>query len=247
MPVHRVPMVMLFCAAAAPSDVKAALDEIAEAFQVSGSDPVEWHFPSTDGCRVIASVNDKVPDDYAPAQRELVHAEVGVPSAVVTLILNRRPLNEACDGAKSLAVHLLGKFYGVADDCSGDDRIWNLGELRDATRQIKFLDCYRENRRGVIEIIWTYRVHPERVAEFQRFYNSDGVWAALFRRAPEYRGTTLLRDQDDPLRFATVDCWDSLHAFEAFMDKHKAEYEQIDAACARFTTEETRIGSFERQ
>ena len=97
----------------------------------------------------------------------------------------------------------------------------------------------------MIEVIWTYRVREEHLAAYERYYHSDGVWAELFRRAPEYRGTVLLRDCDDPLRFATVDRWESWPAYERFLSEHRAEYEQIDAACAEFTTEEARVGCFD--
>jgi heme-degrading monooxygenase HmoA len=97
----------------------------------------------------------------------------------------------------------------------------------------------------VIEIIWTYRVRQERLCDFERYYRSDGVWAQLFRNAAAYRGTVLLHDSEDPLRFATIDRWESLAGCEEFLKQHRAEYERIDAVCAAFTTEETRVGSFE--
>jgi Antibiotic biosynthesis monooxygenase len=97
----------------------------------------------------------------------------------------------------------------------------------------------------MIEVIWTYRVREEHLAEFDRFYHSGGVWAEFFHGAPEYRGTVLLRDGDDRLRFVTIDRWDSRGAYERFLRDHDSGYRQLDAACADFTTEETRIGCFE--
>ena len=97
----------------------------------------------------------------------------------------------------------------------------------------------------MVEIIWTYRVRKERLAEFGQYYAAGGVWAELFKKAQGYRGTTLLRDHDDPLRFATVDRWDSWEAFEQFKRDHQKEYDWIDTACAEFTTEETKVGIFE--
>ena len=97
----------------------------------------------------------------------------------------------------------------------------------------------------MIEIIWAYRVRKERVAEFLDYYSSNGVWAELFQKATEYRGTDMLRDCEDPFRFATVDRWDSWEAFEQFKCDHQKEYDWIDTACAEFTTEETKVGVFE--
>jgi heme-degrading monooxygenase HmoA len=97
----------------------------------------------------------------------------------------------------------------------------------------------------MIEVIWTYRVRKESLADFEHYYRADGVWAELFRKAPEYRGTTLLRDRDDPLRFATVDRWESWEAYERFLREHRNSYEMIDGLCADFTTEETKVGAFD--
>jgi heme-degrading monooxygenase HmoA len=97
----------------------------------------------------------------------------------------------------------------------------------------------------MIEIIWTYRVRQNRLTKFLEYYSASGVWAGLFCTAPEYRGTDLLRDTEDPFRFATVDHWDSYEAYDAFLRTRHAEYERIDAACAYFTLEETKIGCFE--
>jgi len=96
-----------------------------------------------------------------------------------------------------------------------------------------------------IQVIWTYRVRKDSVAEFERYYRSDGVWAELFRKSPQYHGTTLLHDRDDPLKYATIDRWDSWDVYQAFLREHKKEYDWIDNMCAEFTTEEARVGCFE--
>lgn len=97
----------------------------------------------------------------------------------------------------------------------------------------------------MIDVIWTYRVRKNRLTDFLRYYAAEGVWADLFRAAPEYRGTDLLRDQEDPFRFATVDHWESLEAYQRFLDLHQADYKRIDAECAYLTLEETKVGCFE--
>src|SRR5947209_66355 len=100
---------------------------------------------------------------------------------------------------------------------------------------------------AMIEVIWTYRVRHEQVAEYERYYSDNGVWAELFSKAPEYRGTILLRDKDDSLRFATVDRWESWAAYERFLQEHRTEYDRIDGLCGEFTAEELKVGVFERQ
>jgi hypothetical protein len=42
--------------------------------------------------------------------------------------------------------------------------------------------------------IWEFRVDPSAQADFEFEYGPSGSWAALFRQAPGYIDTLLLRD-----------------------------------------------------
>jgi quinol monooxygenase YgiN len=95
----------------------------------------------------------------------------------------------------------------------------------------------------MIHAIWEFRVLPEYVAEFEVNYRPTGAWAQLFRRSPGYRGTELLRDQEDPLRFVTIDKWDDRVSYKAI--KEEPEYAFLDARCEQLTTSERLIGIFE--
>ena len=92
--------------------------------------------------------------------------------------------------------------------------------------------------------IWDFRVRPERQAAFETDYGPDGTWASLFRRAEGYLGTTLLRDRADPLRYVTVDRWQSIEAYQAFRARFSREYDELDRACAGLTSQETALGEF---
>jgi heme-degrading monooxygenase HmoA len=96
----------------------------------------------------------------------------------------------------------------------------------------------------MLTIVWEFHVRPEARAEFEREYGPDGAWAALFRRAAGYRGTELLADAAEPLRYLTLDRWDGPADFERFRAVHAAEYAALDAACARLTADERCLGSF---
>jgi quinol monooxygenase YgiN len=97
--------------------------------------------------------------------------------------------------------------------------------------------------RPMIHAIWEFRVSPEFVAEFECNYGPDGEWAQLFRRSPAYHGTELLRDQDDPLRFVTVDKWEDLASYSAM--REEKEYALLDIACEKLVVSERLIGIFE--
>jgi heme-degrading monooxygenase HmoA len=97
----------------------------------------------------------------------------------------------------------------------------------------------------MIQIIWEFVARRERAAEFERCYSSKGTWAELFRRAPGYRGTSLLRDAEQPRRFVTIDRWESAEAQREMREKFAREYEALDESCEGLTESERRIGVFE--
>jgi heme-degrading monooxygenase HmoA len=97
---------------------------------------------------------------------------------------------------------------------------------------------------GSYACVWEFRVRPAFVAEFERAYGPDGDWAALFRRAEGYLRTELQRDVDDPLRYLTVDHWESRDAHAAFQREFREAYAQLDDRCEAFTVEAWLIGDF---
>lgn len=134
-------MVFLLFAAAPVRDLMSALDEVAKPFQVTNLDPVEWYFPSNENWRVLARFDDEALETFTENERELIYAGAGkTPSAILNLTLNDRLLHDARKATKTLVEHLLGMFYGIADDRSGEDSIWNLEEIRSSKHGVEFLE-----------------------------------------------------------------------------------------------------------
>jgi len=94
-------------------------------------------------------------------------------------------------------------------------------------------------------ILWEFRVRPGSEPAFEAAYGPEGDWAVLFRRAPGYLGTELLRAPEAG-RYVTIDRWLSSAAFEAFREVHRADYDDLDRRCAGLTLEETPLGKFDR-
>lgn len=92
--------------------------------------------------------------------------------------------------------------------------------------------------------IWEYRVAAEQVDAFVRAYAPEGEWVRLFRRAAGHVRTELHRDRAHPLRFVSVDHWESERAWQEFRARFAAEYEALDAKCEALTTHEAEIGRF---
>jgi heme-degrading monooxygenase HmoA len=94
--------------------------------------------------------------------------------------------------------------------------------------------------------LWAYRVSANTRDEFQELYGPDGSWADLFRQAPGYVDTELLRDRDDSDRFITIDRWESEEAFLSFRASFAEEFDHLDRFGERLTIEETPLGEFGR-
>src|SRR5262249_38996369 len=95
-------------------------------------------------------------------------------------------------------------------------------------------------------VLWEFEVKPGCEQRFETAYGPDGDWTSLFRRAPEYARTKLLRDLSRRGVYLTADYWLSQIAYEAFLLAQQADYKRIDAQCAGLTANERRIGMYEQ-
>ncbi|HSG99657.1 MAG TPA: antibiotic biosynthesis monooxygenase [candidate division Zixibacteria bacterium] len=93
-------------------------------------------------------------------------------------------------------------------------------------------------------IIWEYEVRPERVAEFERAYRGDGVWAEFFGADPAYLKTELFRSSERGNVYLTCDYWRSENAYVAFCERNANRYRDIDAQCDELTLSERRLGAY---
>jgi len=90
--------------------------------------------------------------------------------------------------------------------------------------------------------IWAYRPADGAEAGFAAAYGPEGAWAELFRRGTGYLGTELYRAGDG--RWLTIDRWRSRADWDAFLARHRAEYDATDRACAALTAEERDLGEW---
>jgi heme-degrading monooxygenase HmoA len=96
----------------------------------------------------------------------------------------------------------------------------------------------------MIQIIWEFVVKAEAVDQFELAYGPDGAWARLFQAYPGFRGTTLLRDSDNPRRYLTIDLWDTRAHRKRMLAQAKTRYSDLDEALADLTESEDEIGNF---
>ncbi|MDG2538206.1 antibiotic biosynthesis monooxygenase [Dyella jiangningensis] len=95
------------------------------------------------------------------------------------------------------------------------------------------------------DIVWEFRPAAERALEFEQAYGPEGAWVRLFRHAPGFIETRLLRDTEEPTRYLTVDRWESRHAFDDFKRRFATEYRTLDVQLEGLARSETRLGAFD--
>ncbi len=66
-------------------------------------------------------------------------------------------------------------------------------------------------------VLWEFDVKRDSEVRFTFAYGSSGEWARLFRTAAGFRETRLLRSISQPLRYMTMDVWESREDCEEFM------------------------------
>jgi antibiotic biosynthesis monooxygenase len=96
----------------------------------------------------------------------------------------------------------------------------------------------------MVAYVWEFYVSSQYCARFEAEYGLNGSWAKLFRGASGYLETILLRDISNPLRYVTIDRWDSAMAHESFRSRYSSHYDDLDRLCVEFTTQENFLGQF---
>ena len=91
--------------------------------------------------------------------------------------------------------------------------------------------------------IWQYDVDPERETEFEQAYSADGEWARLFARSEAYIETELFRRVGQPLRYLTVDRFESATAWHEFLTEHGSDYAELDRATEGLTLAERELSA----
>jgi heme-degrading monooxygenase HmoA len=93
--------------------------------------------------------------------------------------------------------------------------------------------------------VWEFRVPEERADEFRAVYGLDGDWAKLFRRETGFLGTELLHSATHPNVFLTIDRWNSVESWAAFLRTWGDEYAALDRRCKSLIVSEGEIGTFQ--
>jgi heme-degrading monooxygenase HmoA len=94
------------------------------------------------------------------------------------------------------------------------------------------------------DIIWEFRVPPDRRRDFEEAYGANGVWAELFGRSNGFIEVRLFASPDEPGRYLTMDRWATREAFDAFHQEFGTEYDFLDKLHEGIAVTESRVGAF---
>ena len=97
----------------------------------------------------------------------------------------------------------------------------------------------------MIQVVWEFIVKASAVRKFMRAYGPGGAWDRLFQGYPGFLGTALLRDADNPLRFLTIDSWETGAQRKRMMTQARAEYVNLDELLDDLTEDQDEVGTFE--
>ena len=97
----------------------------------------------------------------------------------------------------------------------------------------------------MLVIVWEYEAKADRIDEFETFYRPDGAWGELFREAPGFVSTTLMKDTHTAGRYMVADRWTSATLYEEFKRDHAAEYQSLSERGARLYAREKEVGRFD--
>jgi heme-degrading monooxygenase HmoA len=96
----------------------------------------------------------------------------------------------------------------------------------------------------MIEIVCEFVVKEEARGQFELAYGPGGAWSKLFAQAPGFRGTTLLRDTENPRRYLAIDLWDTVAQWEQTLAEREAEYASLDDVLADWTESRNEVGIY---
>jgi heme-degrading monooxygenase HmoA len=96
----------------------------------------------------------------------------------------------------------------------------------------------------MIEIVHEFVVKDERRSQFELAYGPGGAWSKLFSRSDGYRGTTVLRDEDNPRRYLVIDIWDTADQRDTALVEQAVDHAGLEASLAEWAESRAELGVF---
>lgn len=96
----------------------------------------------------------------------------------------------------------------------------------------------------MIEIVREIIVRQEAQGQFELVYGPGGAWSKLFGKSPGFRGTTVLKDTNNPRRYLIIDLWDTEVQQEQALSECADEYSKLNADLEDWIESRIEVGVF---
>ena len=96
----------------------------------------------------------------------------------------------------------------------------------------------------MIEIVWEFIVRPEAQGQFELVFGPGGAWSKVFGKSPGFRGTTMLSDTHQPLRYLIIDLWDTEAQQAQALAERAADFQPLNADLEAWTESRVEVGVF---
>ena len=100
------------------------------------------------------------------------------------------------------------------------------------------------NLNTVYSVVWSYKIKPENKEKFELEYGSNGTWDKLFNESKNYRGSFLLKSENEADTYLLVDTWINKQSYENFKKVNQETYDKISSGFEYLYITEKKIGSF---
>ncbi len=99
----------------------------------------------------------------------------------------------------------------------------------------------------MIQVIWEYKVKPEKASEFEAAYGKEGEWSRFFKQSKAFKGSELIVKDLENHVYMTIDKWKSIEQYDQFMQQNMKEYKRLDQKLAAYTILKEEIGIFSEE
>lgn len=96
----------------------------------------------------------------------------------------------------------------------------------------------------MVELVWEFIVREEGKGQYELVFGPGGGWSNLYSSSPGFRGTTVMRDIKNPLRYLIFDLWDSEIDRENVLDENPTGYSELETTLDKLTESKSKLGTF---
>jgi heme-degrading monooxygenase HmoA len=103
---------------------------------------------------------------------------------------------------------------------------------------------YQGGPTTMIEVVYEFIIKDESRGQFELTFGPGGAWSKLFARSEGFRGTTVMRDVENPCRYLTIELWETADLREKARAEHQTDDSDLDSTLTNWTDSMIEVGIF---